>query len=139
MNGWEDSGPAARPWGIGNPGWLYLNQFGRVIHEAFGVYPFLVGSALREKVNPRDVDVRLVLPMRQYLAEVGTAAECGKSFTKWAALSMAFSALGREMTGLPIDFQIQTTGRANTYEAFQRRRIGIDWEASPDAGDEAPQ
>ena len=128
--GWTDDGPNARPWGVGNPGWLYLNQFGRVVYEAFGVYPFLVGSSLKEKVAPRDVDVRLVLPQSHYVAEVGPASECGKPFTRWSALSMAFSALGQRMTGLPVDFQIQTTGHANVYEAFQRRRIGIDWDTA---------
>lgn len=32
---------------------------------------------------------------------------------KWVSLCMAYAALGRQMTGLPIDFQIQQMTRAN--------------------------
>lgn len=123
-NGWTDCGDIAHPWGVGMPAYLQLSEFGRTVYEAFGVYPFLVGSALREKAHPRDIDVRLVLPMKRYLSEVGPAEECGRAFTRWAALSRAFSSLGREMTGLPIDFQIETPGHANYYRDQLRRRIG---------------
>ena len=40
---------------------------------------------------------------------------------KWVAFTLAFSALGKQMTGLPIDFQIQQTSHANRLYLAKRR------------------
>ena len=45
---------------------------------------------------------------------------------KWVALTLAFSELGRRMTGLPIDFQIQPRTYANTaYKDRPRSALGL--------------
>lgn len=124
---WQTRQHLAHPWGVGMPAFLKLHEFGRLVFEAFGRYPVLVGSALTTRA-PRDIDVRLILPQSDYLGTIGPVAECGKPFTRWAALCRAFAALGREMTGLPIDFQIQTTAHANVYADRLARDIGLTTE-----------
>lgn len=98
--------------GVGMPAWLYLNQFGQLVADAFGDYPFLVGSALHGK-QWRDVDVRLILADDEFEAVCGPLTRPHEQNFRWAALCMAFSALGRQMTGLPIDFQIDQRTEAN--------------------------
>jgi len=97
------------------PAALLLEQFGRVIYEAFGEVPYHVGSSLpgANKPNWRDVDVRLMLDDEQYAAMGFGDPERTHSNAKWVAFTLAFSALGKQMTGLPIDFQIQQTSHAN--------------------------
>lgn len=52
----------------------------------------------------------------------------GPNNGKWVALCMAFSALGKEMTGLPIDFQIQRRTDANKkYPKQPRFALGCVW------------
>lgn len=111
------------PWGVGMPAWLKLHQFGRLVHDAFGASPILVGSALRTK-RVRDVDVRLPLDIDRFIRLVGPAAEFGKPGTRWASLALAYSALGREMTGLPVDFQIQHSAIDLTYADQPRLTLG---------------
>lgn len=100
--------------GVGMPESLYLNEFGSYLMDAFdGEIAYHVGSSLREKSGWRDVDVRLILTDEKY-AEMGFGDPLeAQQNAKWVALVMAFSALGREMTGLPIDFQIQQMSQAN--------------------------
>lgn len=98
--------------GVGMPQTLWLHEFGSQIEFAFGDTPFQVGSSLNSKVW-RDVDVRLILDDKEYDAMgLGKPEECQQN-GKWVALCLAFSALGKEMTGLPIDFQIQRRTEAN--------------------------
>lgn len=109
-------------WGVGMPATLRLEEFGAVLHYVFGDYVFLVGSVLRT-TQWRDVDVRVILEDGVYEREFGDpryAHSCGK----WCAMVRAFSALGREMTGLPIDFQIQHMSYANAVEDGPRSSIG---------------
>lgn len=113
----------AHAWGVGMPALLHLHEFGRVVHQAFRHYPYLVGSALTTK-TPRDIDVRLVLPLSEYQALVGPPSECGQPGTRWAAFAVAFSALAAQMTGKVVDFQIQTPDHANVYMDEQRLPIG---------------
>lgn len=44
---------------------------------------------------------------------------------KWMSLCLAYSALGKEMTGLPIDFQIQQQTHANELHKGIRSPIGM--------------
>jgi len=101
--------------GIGMPATLYLLDFGQVILEAFGEIPFHVGSSLPGSGRPgwRDVDVRLMLPDERYEAEGYGDPERPYDNAKWVAMVKAFSLLGRHMTGLPINFQIQQRTQAN--------------------------
>lgn len=88
---------------VGMPAFLKLELFSQQVQYAFdGVVPYLCGSSVKGK-KWRDVDVRLILddkPFRKRFGKRPFAAALN-------ATNLAWSALGREMTGLPIDFQIQ--------------------------------
>ncbi len=111
------------PLGVGMPAWILLNEYGRMLHQAFGCYPSLVGSALARK-DPRDIDVRIVLDDERYRALVGRLDECDRVGTRWAMLCAAFSALGRQVTGLPIDFQLKTAAAATPEAGYPRLPFG---------------
>ncbi len=124
--------------GVGMPTALLLNEFGNLVFKAFGEVPYLVGSALSEKAGWRDVDVRLILPDAVYSEMKLGRPDNPHSNAKWASLCLAYSALGKAMTGLPIDFQIQQQTWANktfpgnrsalfaVYEAHERAEVRSD-------------
>lgn len=114
---------APRAWGVGMPALLRLHEFGRLVHQAFGRYPALVGSALTTK-HPRDIDVRLALPADEYAALVGPEREFGQPGTRWAAFAVAFAAAGREITGLPVDFQLQPPRIAEAHAGLPAVGLG---------------
>lgn len=97
--------------GVGMPQSLYLDLFGRIVNEAFGEFPYLVGSAANGK-QWRDVDVRLILSDEDYARLIGDVRHEAEN-PRWQAFNMAFAALGKHLTGLPIDFQIQQQTDAN--------------------------
>lgn len=109
------------------PASLLLEAFGQVVNDAFGssfgVYH--VGSSLKGKVW-RDVDVRLILDDAEYEAMgFGDPAHPHQNL-KWCSLVLAYSALGKQMTGLPIDFQIQQQTTANKqFPSAGRSALGI--------------
>lgn len=95
----------------GMPQGIWLQKFGTIVADYFGHTAYQVGSSLNSK-SWRDVDVRLILPDDEFDALFGeNAAAIGNP--KLAAITLAFAALGKEMTGLPIDFQIQSMSHAN--------------------------
>lgn len=98
--------------GVGMPAFLFLQQFGDVIFAAFGEIPYHVGSSVFGHVW-RDVDVRVMLSKEQYEAMGFGDPKDQHQSLRWVAFVQAFSLLGQEMTGLPIDFQIQETDAAN--------------------------
>lgn len=109
---------------IGFPASVKLDIFAQKVFDAFGDYPYRVGSSLTDKKNWRDVDIRLILSNEEYQKlELGDPAR-GPENPKWTALCYAFSELGKSMTGLPIDFQIQERDYANTFKG-DRDPIGI--------------
>lgn len=114
---------------VGMPHAIALDEFGAKIWEVFGTTPFLVGSALTEKRQWHDVDVRLIIEDYEWdHLDLGPpVAEGGLPLgnAKWRALCWAFSLLGREMTGLPIDFQIQRKSEANAQYDGERSAIGL--------------
>jgi len=95
----------------GMPQGIWLNKFGVIVEDYFGHTAFQVGSSLKSK-DWRDVDVRLILPDDEYDAMFGKA-RLNYVDPKFAAITLAFSALAKEMTGLPVDFQIQRQSYAN--------------------------
>ncbi len=108
--------------GVGMPAELMLQEFGSQVWAAFGHEPYHVGSSLLGKTW-RDVDVRLILPDDEYEA-LGFGDPQHAHFNgKWVSLCLAYSALGKAMTGLPIDFQIQQQTDAN--ERYKGRRSAI--------------
>jgi hypothetical protein len=101
-------------WGVGMPQAMLLEEFGSQIWSAFGQPAYLVGSATRSK-NWRDVDIRLIMDDKEYEAMgFGKPEEMSRN-GKWVAYCLAFSVLGKQMTGLPIDFQIQQRSYANKH------------------------
>lgn len=111
--------------GVGMPAALLLEEFGNQVWHAFGTPPYLVGSALAGKVW-RDVDIRLILDDETYAALGLGDPKFPHHNGKWAALCLAFSALGKQMTGLPIDFQIQEQTYANAaFEKQPRSALGM--------------
>ncbi|MHB1953563.1 MAG: hypothetical protein ACYCOU_07400 [Sulfobacillus sp.] len=112
---------------VGMPAAMKLDLFADQVFMAFGDHPYLVGSALTEKRDWHDVDVRLILDdekwtsmgLGEHVAGWSGASE------KWMSLCLAYSALGREMTGLPIDFQIQQRTQANERYKGPRDPLGL--------------
>ena len=112
--------------GVGMPATLLLHEFGSQVWAAFGTPPYLVGSALAGK-QWRDVDVRLILDDDIYAA-LGLGdprPSYAQRNGKWVALCLAFTALGKQMTGLPIDFQIQQQTWANKTYDGPRSSLGM--------------
>jgi len=104
--------PEKKRAGIGMPATLYLQQFGDIVYQAFGEFPYHVGSSLTGSTW-RDVDVRLMLSDNDYAIMGFGDPKCPHENPKWCVFCAAFSELGRRMTNLPIDFQIQQTSLAN--------------------------
>lgn len=110
--------------GVGMPADLYLNEFGSQVWAAFGHVPYHVGSSLMNK-QWRDVDVRLILPDDEY-EQMGFGDPKNPHWNeKWVSFVMAYSALGKVMTGLPIDFQIQQQSYANEHYSKSRSALGL--------------
>lgn len=109
----------------GMPAGIWLGKFGTIVRDYFGHVPYHVGSSLVTK-DWRDVDVRLILPDDEFTALFGTNqnAECNR---RLSAITLAFCALGKAMTGLPIDFQIQPQTHANEkYPGVRSALIELD-------------
>ncbi|MFA5355293.1 MAG: hypothetical protein WC302_00945 [Candidatus Paceibacterota bacterium] len=114
--------------GVGMPAALWLDEFGSQVWNAFGQPCYLVGSALTHKTY-RDVDVRLLLDDGEWEKQGFGDPRRIHSNGKWVSLCLAYSALGKQMTGLNIDFQIQKASDANKVYAdtklFPRSCLGM--------------
>ena len=89
------------------------------IREVFGGFagPYLVGSVQQRTAGPRsDVDLRLILDDEDYDALFADAPEGFATL-----LDFALGAYVRELTGLPIDFQVQRMTEANERHGGLRR------------------
>ena len=91
-----------------------LDQWGRQLTEAFGAGVVLVGSVARGEKDWRDVDIRMPLP---------------KSMTRMSdhairALNLAVALWGRQVTALPIDFQMQRVEEFESYADYIRNPMG---------------
>jgi hypothetical protein len=96
---------------VGFPASIKLYSiFGSFLSAAFGVTcAYHVGSSLKGK-GWRDVDVVVLLEDEDFERMFGKKEPDGP---KWEAFCLAFSALGRDLTGLPIDFKVQPRMWAN--------------------------
>lgn len=108
----------------GMPAGIWLNKFGVIVRDYFGHVPYQVGSSLTTK-EWRDVDVRLILPDDEYAERFGHV-HASYVAPKLAAITLAFAALAKEMTGLPVDFQIQPQSWANEKYGDHRRSALIE-------------
>ena len=98
---------------VGMPETIKLDEFGLLIFYVFGDFPYHVGSSLEKKSGWRDVDVRLLVEDDKFKEwGFGDPTICHTNH-KWLTLTKHFSDIGRQMTGLPIDFQIQQQSWAN--------------------------
>jgi len=109
-----------------------LNQACKLIHAAFGTYPYLVGSAgiANDGEGYRDVDVRLVLSDDEFAAVCPTRE-------RWEVLCLAFSVYLSAHSGLPVDFQIQQASIANERFPANRNPLGTN-RAFAGGGDGTP-
>lgn len=105
-----------------------------VVAEAFGAPPYLVGST-HETRSFRDVDVRLILPDEEYdrlFADRGGAFPGGL----WGLLCLSVSQYLSDVSGLPVDFQVQRMTEANErYEGQPRNPVGHGWRHFAGGGD----
>ena len=99
--------------GVGMPQALLLQQFGNYAGDAFGHTPYHVGSSLKNKDGWRDVDVRVLIPDDEYAAMGLGEPGFEHNSPRWRAVTLAWSAFGKALTGLPIDFQLQQLSHAN--------------------------
>ena len=89
--------------------------FGKALHEAFGEIPYHVGSSAKSK-SWRDVDVVVMLSDDIFAERFGgVIGQEGFREDQWEITCLAFSLLGKELTGLPIDFKIQSMRWANDH------------------------
>lgn len=103
-----------------------LNDACIPVTEAFDSPPYLVGSAT-EGSDYRDVDLRVILTDEDFDHWFG-----GRVML-WSLVCHAISHYLRDVTGLPIDFQIQRMTEANTkHPTTGRNPMGM--RARPYAG-----
>lgn len=103
------------------PAGIWLTKFGVIVRDYFGHVPYQVGSSLHTK-DWRDVDVRLILPDDEFAVRFGSNRS-SETNPRLAAITLAFAALGEQMTGLPIDFQIQPESYANEHYPDMRSAL----------------
>jgi hypothetical protein len=96
---------------VGMPAGIWLTKFGVIVNDYFGEVPYHVGSSLQSK-QWRDVDVRLILDDEEFERRFGRD-QSAETNPKLGAITLAFATLGQQITGLPIDFQIQAASHAN--------------------------
>ena len=98
----------------------YLNtvQFARLEHacsvvaDGLGHCPYLVGSST-ERPDFRDVDLRVILPDDEFDHLFTKPVVGGFPGGLWGLLCLSVGQYLSDMTGLPIDFQIQRMTEAN--------------------------
>ena len=115
---------------VGMPECLKLEEFAWHLEHAFGEHPYQVGSSLLNKTGWRDVDIVIILDDEKFAA-MGFGDPLSDrdrhENLRWRAYTLAFSELGRTMTGLPIDFKVQSMTEANdkTVHPGSRGAVGI--------------
>jgi hypothetical protein len=103
-----------------------LNYGCVIVSEAFGEgSTYLVGSSLETEIF-HDVDIRTILPDDEF-----DALFHGRLYF-WSLTCLGIGTYLRQVTGLPIDYQIQRMTEANEKHAGTRNPIGT--RARPFAG-----
>lgn len=106
--------PVQRATSLGPHDIFLLDQWGRQLTEAFHESAYLVGSASRAAATWRDVDVRMLIPMG-----ISTSDSL-----MLRTLNLALSLWGKQVTGLPIDFQMQDAEEFHKYDDEVRNPLG---------------
>lgn len=96
-------------------GYRLLDDWGVNLRRMFGEVPYLVGSALTS-ADHRDVDVRVMVGYDQWAA-IAAASNLDD-------LHLCVSLWGQQVTGLPIDFQVQLGETANAEFSGRRHPLG---------------
>ena len=112
----------------------HLDQACQLISKAFdGRPPYLVGTAgVGGADSYRDVDVRMML-------DDETFAETCPTRERWELLCLSIGTYLSSRTGLPIDFQLQSTGIANARFADKPRNpLGMGGRTFAGGGDGTP-
>ena len=111
---------------IGAPACFALKQCCQIVNDAFGSYGcYQVGSSL-ERPDWRDVDVRFIMEDEKFWGLFPDASEHSWEFDpRWLLLTVAISGWMKQVTGLPIDFQIQPQTHANERHPGPRNSIGL--------------
>ncbi len=111
-----------------------LNDACIPIAEAFDSHPYLVGSAT-ERADYRDVDLRLILMDEEF-----DRLFDGRVFL-WSLMCLTIGQYLCNITGLPIDFQIQRMTEANEKhpsEPSGRNPMGMKARPLAGGGDATP-
>lgn len=104
-------------------GYRLLDDWGWSLRRMFPAeVAYLVGSALTT-AGHRDVDVRLMLNDEDHQAL--------RNILNLDDLNLSVSLWGQQVTGLPIDFQVQSQTEANTEHHGRRHPLGIRVDAAP--------
>lgn len=105
---------------------MLLADWGRKVYQSFyyEAMPYLVGSCLA-RADFRDVDVRVMMTSDEYAAIT--------SVMRASRVNLGLSLWGQQVTGLPIDCQIQTFEEGNSMVGrTDRHALGIDVERHDD-------
>jgi hypothetical protein len=94
-----------------------LNVACVAIAQAFGYFPYLVGSVLT-KADYHDIDIRLMLSDKDF-------AQSFDNEQRLKFLNVAVSEWLKQLTGMPIDFQFQDTTKANAEFNGIRSALGM--------------
>ena len=115
--------------------YLSTLQFHRLEHacaevnRCLGHPPYLVGSSTK-RPDYRDVDLRSVLPDDEFDALFGSSIEF------WSLFCLAVSAYLSQVSGLPIDYQVQRRTEANAkFGGKTRNPMGTGYRNFAGGGD----
>ena len=114
---------------VGAPAIFQLELLCKQLNDAFGGFGcYHVGSSL-ERADWRDVDVRLILSDDEFYALFpGVNRPSTGSWEhdpRWLIMTTAISKWMSDLTGLPVDFQMQPQTAANSVHKGQRSALGM--------------
>lgn len=99
------------------PEMLRLDLWADTLVWTFDTDPYLVGSVLRRR-DPRDVDVRLALADDDpFLANPDRVRLINVALSVWA----------QQVSGLPVDFQLQPLSEWRQHDGEPRNPLGGRW------------
>lgn len=126
LDGVYQAPPRARVSFLGPSQTSVLALFGKVVREGWQHTPYQVGSSLRDGEIPRDIDVRVMIPLTEFRQRFPlTDPDRRHVCEQWRAQMMVWSEWGRHLTGLTIDFQVEPEEDANErFPTEERRPIG---------------
>lgn len=102
-----------------------LDHASLIVQRAFDAGVYLVGSCL-ERPDYRDVDVRVILDDAEYNRLFPPGGGTRRTDPLWSLLCLAITEYLVRLTGLHVDFQVQSRSHANNrYSNGQRVPLGM--------------